>query len=71
MQPTRDDILEMAQRFRRAARLLELHASRCVELQADAHATAARQAAGMVRSILMGDAQSNQRAVEADAARQS
>ena len=49
---TRDDVLRAAERLRRAARLLERHATRCTEPVATAHEEALRQARGMVRAVM-------------------
>jgi hypothetical protein len=50
---TRAEILEAAQRLRRAALLLEAHARRCTEAEAPAHGEALRQAQGMVRAVVV------------------
>lgn len=47
---TRADVLRMAEKLRRASRLLEVHAKRCTEVEAPAHAQAMRQARRMVRA---------------------
>lgn len=49
---TRDDILRAAERLRRAAQLLERHATRCTDPVAVAHEEALRQARGMVRAVM-------------------
>lgn len=47
---TRTDVLRMAEKLRRASRLLEAHAKRCTAIEAPAHAQAMRQARRMVRA---------------------
>lgn len=56
--PTRADVLRMAEKLRRASRLLEEHARRCTEPTAPAHAQAIKQARGMVRAEII-DVQAN------------